>query len=633
MSTPTRSHTRLIAALTLLVGLVTLSPLSAATLTLVPLDEDGEGFGDPTPVAPVAGNPGTTLGEQRLAVFEAALFVWGQSLASDVNILVAADFDDTLECDQQGGVLGFAGAFDAFRDFPGAPRPSTWFPSALADSLAGMELDEDLAPGIPAPDIIATFNSAVDNPFCLGAVDWFYGIGVPAPPGSIDLFSTVLHELAHGFGFATFVDEATGEKAPPTGLDDAYMIHLEDHSTGMSWPDMTNAQRRNSAVDTGDLHWVGPSATGGSSFFNAGVHPTGHLQMYAPDPLEQGSSVSHWDTELAPDELMEPFAVPGAEDIVTTRLLQDIGWGLLGCEPDADTLCLNNDRFRAEVVFTDFEGGSGAGMTRTIPGIGDSGLFYFFDEENLEFLIKVLDGCGINDHFWVFFAATTNVEFTLIVTDSVTGIRNTYFNPLGTSANTVNDTAAFPTCDAGTAVTTGAKAYLTQKRASEMKRVKAEETARLEARLAAIQGQGHDLLGDAFMNRLADLASPGTGTAPCVPSSTVLCLRENRFEVAVDFRDFSNNTGVGQTVTFPDIGDSGLFYFFSETNLELLVKALDGCGINGNFWLFFAATTDIEFTLTVRDTVTGQTKTYRNLLGIPADAVTDTTAFDTCAAV
>ena len=146
-------------------------------------------------------------------------------------------------------------------------------------------------------------------------------------------------------------------------------------------------------------------------------------------------------------------------------------------------------------------------MTRTIPGIGDSGLFYFFDDENLEFLIKVLDGCGLNDHFWVFFAATTNVEFTLIVTDSVTGTRKTYFNPLGTSANTVNDTSAFPTCDASTATTPGAKAYVAQKRAAEIERVKVAESARLEARLSQLQSQGRDLLGDAS-TRLTDVASP-----------------------------------------------------------------------------------------------------------------------------
>ena len=342
-------HSALVACVAF--SLLIASSALAANLTLVPLDDPGEGFNDPTPVAPVTGNPGTTLGEQRLAVFEAALFVWGQSLASDVNILVVADFDD-LECDQQGGVLGFAGAFNAFRNFPGALRTETWYPSALADSLAGMELDDDLAPGVPSPDIVATFNSAVDNSFCLGNVDWFYGIGVPAPPGSIDLFSTVLHELAHGLGFATFVDEATGEKSPPTGFDDTYMLNLLDQSTGLLWPDMTNDQRRDSAIDTGDLVWTGPSATGGASSFSNGVSSSGRLQMYAPNPLEPGSSVSHWDTELTPDELMEPFAVPGAEDIVTTRLLQDIGWNILGCEADDDTLCLNNDRFRAEVVFT-----------------------------------------------------------------------------------------------------------------------------------------------------------------------------------------------------------------------------------------------------------------------------------------
>ncbi|MEE8522333.1 MAG: hypothetical protein V3T72_00245, partial [Thermoanaerobaculia bacterium] len=76
----------------------------------------------------------------------------------------------------------------------------------------------------------------------------------------------------------------------------------------------------------------------------------------------------------------------------------------------------------------------------------DSGLFWFFDPDNWEMMIKVLDGCGFNDHFWVFASATTNVEYTLRVTDTQTGVMKEYFNPLGNAAPAITDTGAFATC-------------------------------------------------------------------------------------------------------------------------------------------------------------------------------------------
>ena len=84
---------------------------------------------------------------------------------------------------------------------------------------------------------------------------------------------------------------------------------------------------------------------------------------------------------------------------------------------------------------------------RVVPfGSDDSGLFYFFNPDNWELLVKVLDGCGVNGHWWVFFAATTNVEFELRVTDTSTGEVVPYANPLGHRADAVTDTAAFATC-------------------------------------------------------------------------------------------------------------------------------------------------------------------------------------------
>ena len=76
--------------------------------------------------------------------------------------------------------------------------------------------------------------------------------------------------------------------------------------------------------------------------------------------------------------------------------------------------------------------------------------------------------------------------------------------------------------------------------------------------------------------------------------------------------------------------DSGLFYFFSLKNWEVLVKVLDGCDITGHFWVFAASATDVGYTLSVTDTANGTVKEYRNPIGQIAPALTDTSAFATC---
>ena len=73
----------------------------------------------------------------------------------------------------------------------------------------------------------------------------------------------------------------------------------------------------------------------------------------------------------------------------------------------------------------------------------DTGAFWFFDPKNLELMIKVLDGRPVNGHFWVFFGALSNVEYTIRVTDTETGEQRTYVNPRGQLASRA-DTSAFP---------------------------------------------------------------------------------------------------------------------------------------------------------------------------------------------
>ena len=80
------------------------------------------------------------------------------------------------------------------------------------------------------------------------------------------------------------------------------------------------------------------------------------------------------------------------------------------CEPREGTLCLNDNRFKVEVDWTGLDGTEGTGKAVPLPGREDSGLFWFFEPENIEILVKVLDACAPPfDSFWVFFAATTNV--------------------------------------------------------------------------------------------------------------------------------------------------------------------------------------------------------------------------------
>lgn len=422
-------------------SVVSSASLGAATIQILNADGAGEGFNDPSPRAPVVGNPGTTLGQQRLNAFAAAASYWAGRLSSQVPIAVYARMDP-LPCTPTSGTLGAAGPTDAFVDFPGSTRAATAFPSALANALRGLDLD-------PAtPEIQATFNSSVDSdPNCLTGLVWWYGVGATPPPGTESFYETVLHELAHGLGFLTFVNLETGERIE--GFDDIYMTFLEDHSTGKSWPQMTNSQRANSAKDTSDLHWIGGTAVAAGSGLSNGRHPSGHIQMFAPSSLTPGSSVSHWDTALFPDEIMEPFATSSPADIVTTSLLKDLGWTSLqvgSCTRDSRTACLLNNRFEVRVTYnTGSQGGDAQVMSfngaRTESD--QSVFFYFFDNVNFEMGVKMVNACTPPfNQYWAFVSGLTNVGYQVSIRDSVTGATKTYSNPLGTYPQTVGDTSA-----------------------------------------------------------------------------------------------------------------------------------------------------------------------------------------------
>jgi len=114
------------------------------------------------------------------------------------------------------------------------------------------------------------------------------------------------------------------------------------------------------------------------------------------------------------------------------------------CVPDATRLCLNGGRFRASATWTAFDGSSGSGIAAALAD--DSGLFWFFDPEILELAVKVIDGCDLNQRFWVYAAGLTNVAVTLTVEDTERGVTWQRSTALAEPFPPILDSAAFATC-------------------------------------------------------------------------------------------------------------------------------------------------------------------------------------------
>jgi hypothetical protein len=229
------------------------APLLAggAKITILNGNAAAVGFNDPTPATPVGGNTGTTLGQQRLIAFQRAADIWGSLLDSSVEIRVQASFVG-LTCDASSAVLGMTSPTLAIQTFPGAPLSGTFRAIALANKEAGRRVVPD------TDDISTTFNVNLGGASCLAGVGWYYGLD-NAHDADIDLVTVVLHELAHGFGFLTFVDLNSGGDS--LGGPDAFERNILDLSSGKLWTDMTNTERAVSAVNTRGVVWSGKSVT------------------------------------------------------------------------------------------------------------------------------------------------------------------------------------------------------------------------------------------------------------------------------------------------------------------------------------------------------------------------------------
>jgi hypothetical protein len=114
----------------------------------------------------------------------------------------------------------------------------------------------------------------------------------------------------------------------------------------------------------------------------------------------------------------------------------------------------------------------------------------------------------------------------------------------------------------------------------------------------------------------------------CAPGEDTLCLNGGRFRVTLTFEDFEGAIGPGNAEPLTD--DTGYFTFFDPANVEVVVKVLNACPLVERYWVFAGGLTNVQVTLTVSDTTTGDTRTYLNELGTAFQPVQDTGAFATC---
>jgi hypothetical protein len=181
------------------------------------------------------------------------------------------------------------------------------------------------------------------------------------------------------------------------------------------------------------------------------------------DPtIASGSNLYFTHTESGPGGVqfnLQSNLCPGdLESVGTSAVTNNLSVAVIltqnitttGCLSTNQILCIDNQpgdrRFRVTVTYATSQAGGKSGSGQAISlsslGVNQGGLFWFFDPANPELLIKVLNGCPINQHFWVYYSAGTNVGLHVTVTDTTTGHTVTYTNPDLTAAPPVQDTGA-----------------------------------------------------------------------------------------------------------------------------------------------------------------------------------------------
>lgn len=253
------------------------------------------------------------------------------------------------------------------------------------------------------------------------------------------------------------------------------------------------------------------------------------------------------------------------------------------CAASGPAVCLADGRFQVEV---DWRTSTGSGRGTLVRRSDKSATVWFFEPSNVELIVKVLDGQALNSAYWVFSSALSDVEYWIKVTDRQTGQVKVWRNRQG-QVRGLAATDAFPaTGGAAASTVTGV-----------------QDLAPAPPKPEVTQSTG--------------------ATGACANGANALCLA-GRFRVEVRWKSGAGATG--NAGALPDSANTGLLWFFDPANVEMVVKVLDGRPINGKFWVFFGALSDVESWVKVTDTQTGQVREYHNLPGKLSN-LADTAAF------
>ena len=254
----------------------------------------------------------------------------------------------------------------------------------------------------------------------------------------------------------------------------------------------------------------------------------------------------------------------------------------------------------------------------------ESGILYFFDRDNAEVLVKVLNTCAISDYYWVYVAPVTDLAFNLHVEnlnvgEAAPGRRWTHQNPKGgTTATTRSDNRAFP-CETSASTVAGA--------------------------LGPAGTPGMELVDSGFPVARAAIEPPVlSARAPvgvtqaiapneatdCEPKPVATLADGYTVNMCVEYLDSA--TGEPTVREAQDYGlnskQSGLLYFFNPNNAEVLIKVLDTCVFAPYRWVYVAPVTDLAFNLTVvSPNPDDDVWTHSNRLGQTAAARSDNKAF------
>ncbi len=246
--------------------------------------------------------------------FQAAVDIWANLISSPVPIRITATWRAIDSGAGGGTILGQASPADFTRNFPGQQRSGTWYPIALAEKIAGQDLNS-----INEPDITAEFNSSAP---------WYLGLAAP-PSNQFDFTSVVLHELCHGLGFTSSlrVSGNNGSWGFGTGSPFIYDPFLENGGS-QQLIDTKSFANTSAALKT--------QLTSDNIFFNSPSSAIGGVKpkIYAPNTYEGGSSISHVNDATYPSgnanslmtagaSLREVIRDPGP---IVKGMFADMGW-------------------------------------------------------------------------------------------------------------------------------------------------------------------------------------------------------------------------------------------------------------------------------------------------------------------